>query len=230
MALSATLALSSATVVINKSVTATLTVSNSAASAVNMLSIRPYAYKTGDNKDDEAPVALGVVPLSSGNIISVPGLSTQTFQFQVTPQKGSGTGTYSISAIIWAQDGSTFSPASAATLTAYDIANAGTASKIYSTVTVGSATVAAASSTTVTVTLKDATNTSLKYPGTNQVNAYIVPGSGTSVGSLTTLYNNGDGTYSATYLATTAGTAVTVAATLNGFVLKSSLPTLTVTA
>lgn len=228
MALSASIALSSSSVGIGKAVTATLTVTNSAASAVNMLSIVPYAFKTGDSVDDGAPVTLGVAPLTAGNTVSVPGSSSLDFKFQVIPNKSSDTGTYSIGAYCYAQDGSMFKP-TVATLTAYGFVQEGYASVNQSTLAVGSATVAHGSSTSVTLTLKDSANVALNYPASNQCKIYIVPGSGTSVGSVTQTVDNRDGTFSATFLATTAGTALTICGTINGKVIKTSLPTITVT-
>lgn len=111
--MTATLALSSASVYINQTVVATLTVSNSDASSINMFVVTPYAYKTGDVAAHPAPCALGSLPLSAGTAITVPGSGSLVLKFNVIPFASTGSGTYSIGAHCGSSDGSRFKPTEA---------------------------------------------------------------------------------------------------------------------
>jgi hypothetical protein len=110
-ALSATISLSASSVYINKNVVATVTITNSAAGAINMLSINGYAYSTGDKPSHPYPMAIGTVPLLAGeNIIAVPGSGSQTFQFTIIPFASSGSNTIQVGCYCLSQDGEVFQP------------------------------------------------------------------------------------------------------------------------
>jgi hypothetical protein len=94
-----------------------------------------------------------------------------------------------------------------------------------STVTVSSAQVFSGNSTNVTVFLKD-TNDAPFVSNLPTVN--LQTNGGTSTGTFGSLTNNGDGSYSASFTGSSAGTATTVQAIVNGSVLTSYLPTITV--
>ena len=99
------------------------------------------------------------------------------------------------------------------------------ASTQYSTVSVSGATVSAASSVTVTLSVRD--QNSQPFVSDRTSVAFAASG-GTSAGSFGPVTNNGDGTYSAVFTGLTAGTATRISATLNGRALTSILPSLTV--
>jgi hypothetical protein len=94
-----------------------------------------------------------------------------------------------------------------------------------STVTVSSAQVFSGNSTNVTVFLKD-TNDAPFVSNLPTVN--LQTNGGTSTGTFGSLTNKGDGSYSASFTGSSAGTATTVQAIVNGSVLTSYLPTITV--
>lgn len=110
MAMTASIALSSATSVKNQQVLATLTISNSAGSAVTVTGIRPTALFTGAPSNDPAACALGMPVFSPGFSVSVPASGSLKFTFGVVGFISTGTGTFSIGAICNSNDGSVFSP------------------------------------------------------------------------------------------------------------------------
>lgn len=116
MAMSATIALSSATCKINQQVLATVTVSNSGGSDVTVTGIRPTILFTNAPTNDPAAAAVGAPAISSGFPVIVPASGTLKVTFGVVPFISSGTGTFSIGAICTSNDGSVFSP-TATTLT-----------------------------------------------------------------------------------------------------------------
>ncbi len=79
------------------------------------------------------------------------------------------------------------------------------------------------SPTTVTLQLKDSNNNNITVGGETVTFSY----SGGLTGSFSTVVDNNDGSYSASFTGTTAGTA-TLAATIAGESLTSALPTVTV--
>jgi adhesin/invasin len=94
-----------------------------------------------------------------------------------------------------------------------------------STVTVSSAQVVSGSSVNVTVFLKDTNNA--PYISTLPTISLQNSG-GNSTGTFSAITNNGDGSYSASFTGGAAGSATTVQAFVNGSVLTSTLPTITV--
>jgi adhesin/invasin len=98
---------------------------------------------------------------------------------------------------------------------------AGAASLTTSTITSNQASLAAGQTAAITVTLKDANNVPLTTSGGTVALA-------TNLGTLSAVTNANNGTYTATFTATTAGAAV-ISGTLNGAALTSTAP-ITVTA
>ena len=103
----------------------------------------------------------------------------------------------------------------------------GAASPARSTVAVSPASVAAGSTTTVTLTAKDANGTALTTGGATVTFALgsQTGGSGT-FGAVT---DNHNGTYTATFTGTTVGTN-TITATINAAAVTTTAPTVTITA
>lgn len=123
MAMTATIALSKSTVLVNQPTMASVTVSNSSGSPVNMLGIQPIVTVTGSSPVQNVGAAgLGVVDLGPGTNVTVPAGGSLVFTFGVvaffpsTGLLGTGSGTYSVSAQCSSADGSNFAP-TAATLT-----------------------------------------------------------------------------------------------------------------
>lgn len=110
MSMTATISVSPSSVYINQPSVATLTISNSGAAAINMLSITPYAFTTSDAAQRPAPMALASLPLAPGSVISVGASGTLVFKFNIIPQASSGSGTYSVGAYCQSQDGQLFRP------------------------------------------------------------------------------------------------------------------------
>lgn len=126
MAMSATIALSQSSIPSGVPVGVVLTVSNSGASAVGVLSIDPSLSPVGQN-NQAVPGVQGVPYTGPGSSVSVPAGGSLVFQWNdavYEPQTLGGNGfawdpssiQYSVSALIRTADGSVFSPA-AATLT-----------------------------------------------------------------------------------------------------------------
>lgn len=95
-----------------------------------------------------------------------------------------------------------------------------------STLTVSNSQVATNATVTVTLSLKDGSGED--YVSTRPTVTFSYSG-GTSVGTLSAVTNNDNGTYSATFTGVTPGTATTLHAQVNGEEILSTLPTLQVT-
>lgn len=95
-----------------------------------------------------------------------------------------------------------------------------------SLVSVSWPTVAVGGTLTLALQAKDASGNDITTGGL--VVAFSVSG-GTSAGTIGPTTDNGDGSYTAIFTATTAGTAITVHATIGGAAVTSTLPTFTVT-
>lgn len=121
MAMTASISLAQSTATVNQDILATLTVSNSGGSAVNVTSINPTIVQTSGGAgilsaasacDQNSLAQAG--PLTS---VSVAAAGSTLFQFTVKAFAPSTNGsTYSVGAIITSDDGSVFSP-TAATVT-----------------------------------------------------------------------------------------------------------------
>jgi hypothetical protein len=131
-------------------------------------------------------------------------------------------GTNTITATIGGQPVTSTAPT--ITVTA---ASTTTPSLSQSTVAASPASVPVNGTSQVTLTAKDASGTALTTGG-----ATVLFGLGSATGGLGTFGNvtdNGDGTYTATFTASQAGTN-TITATINGTAVTSTAPTITVTA
>lgn len=127
MALSSTLTLSAASCTTGQAIRAKVTVSNSVATAVTIQSIVPSAIFTGNTAPvDKSSVSFGDIPLSQGFNNIIPASSSADFFFDVVPyapttkNDDSGSGTYSVSCVVNANDSSSHSP-TAATLTVHPV-------------------------------------------------------------------------------------------------------------
>ncbi|WP_413287623.1 invasin domain 3-containing protein [Bdellovibrio sp. HCB337] len=103
----------------------------------------------------------------------------------------------------------------------------GSISLAQSTVSVSSGTVASGSSSTLTLQAKDAAGNNITSGSATVV---FSRSGGTSNGTIGSTTDNGDGTYSAIFTGTVAGTATTIGASINGSAVTSTLPTITVNA
>ncbi len=102
----------------------------------------------------------------------------------------------------------------------------GVISAATSLVSVSSPTVSAAGTATLTLQARDAAGNALTTGGATV--AFTISG-GTSAGTIGSTTDNGNGTYTATFTAVTAGTPSTIGATIGAVSVTSTLPTITVT-
>jgi adhesin/invasin len=174
-----------------------------------------------DSTGSQVPVGGSTVVFSLGN-------GTAQGTFGTVTDNGDGTysanftgtiaGTNTITATIGGQAVTTTAPTITVT--------PGTASPAQSTVTAVPTSIPSGSTSTVKLTAKDSGGNQLASGGSTVVFALA---SGTAIGTFGTVTDNGDGTYSATFTGTAAGTN-SVTATIDGQALTSTMPTLTVTA
>ena len=102
----------------------------------------------------------------------------------------------------------------------------GAISAANSTVALSSSTIASGTTSTITVSARDANN-NLIAPGGHTVS--FSQNSGTSTGSISAVTDNTTGTYTATLTGVATGTSTTLGATINGLSVSSTLPTFLVT-
>jgi adhesin/invasin len=133
----------------------------------------------------------------------------------------SAAGSNTITATINGQNVTTTAPP--LTVTA---ASSGTADLAESSVTLSSNSVAVNGTSTATLTARDANGTALTTGG---LSVGFSLGTGTNIGSFGQVTDNHDGTYTATFTGSTAGSN-TVVATIGGQTVTSPHPTMTVTA
>jgi len=95
-----------------------------------------------------------------------------------------------------------------------------------SVVTVSSPSVTYGGTATVTLQAEDELGHNLTSGG---LTVSFALGAGTSGGTLSAVTDHGNGTYTATFTATAAGTAHTLTATITGLAVTTTLPTVTVT-
>jgi YVTN family beta-propeller protein len=105
-------------------------------------------------------------------------------------------------------------------------ATAGAISAATSVVTVSADTVASGSGVTLTLQGKDGAGNNLTTGGASV--AFSFSG-GTSTGTIGSVTDNGNGTYTATFTGVAAGSATTIGATVNGSAVTTTLPTVSVT-
>lgn len=116
MAMTATISCAPDPVQIGQKVVATITVSNSSGSSVNVTGISLYANYTGDSLAPHVAVAYGNPDLGPGTTVSVAASGSTIFPAELTffaPSTGllsAGNGTYDVGAQITSSDGSVFHP------------------------------------------------------------------------------------------------------------------------
>jgi len=103
----------------------------------------------------------------------------------------------------------------------------GAASTSESTATVADDTLAVGGATTITLQARDAFGNDITVGGLD-VEFALQTGDGVSEGTLGSTTDNGDGTYTATFTAVTAGSPVAILATIDGQSVTSVPPTITV--
>lgn len=97
---------------------ATVTVSNSGGSAVNLLSCLLTTCITGNSFAlDKTSFAAGDAPLSAGFPVAVPASGSLVLRIPIIYFQPSGSTTFDVSANLISSDGSNFSPSSPATIT-----------------------------------------------------------------------------------------------------------------
>ncbi len=111
------------------------------------------------------------------------------------------------------------------TLTVTSAAQAPDATKC--TVAAAPTSIAVAGTSTLTLQAKDSTGTNLTAGGATVV---FTASGGTSTGTISATTDHANGTYTAVYTGTGAGTAQTIHATINGVTVTTAMPTVTVTA
>lgn len=104
---------------------------------------------------------------------------------------------------------------------------AGAVSIAKSIVTVSSPTVASGAVATLTLQAKDAYGNNLTTGGATVV---FSASGGTSTGTIGSVVDHANGTYTATFTGLVSGTATTIGATINGTAVTTTLPTIAVTA
>jgi hypothetical protein len=134
---------------------------------------------------------------------------------------GTTVGTNTISATVGGQ-ALTSTPAAITITTA---TGPGPVDPAQTTVAAAPTSVAVGATSTITLTARDAGGTQLTAGGSAVV---FTLGTGTATGTFGTVSDNGNGTYSATFIGTAAGTN-TIAATIDGVAITSTAPTITVT-
>lgn len=125
--LSATISLNRSSVQIESPITATVSVTNAGVAAINVTTIQPLAYFTGDAiTEDASSRAIGPCITITANQ-SVPASGSTTFSFPVTfhapstKVDDSGSGTYSVTCTIYSDEPDVFAPASPATVTVHPV-------------------------------------------------------------------------------------------------------------
>ncbi len=162
-----------------------------------------------------ATVVFGLgVGTATGTFSTVTDNGNGTYSATLT---GTGAGTNTITATL---NGQTVT----STLPGITVTPAGTADPAQSSVALSPTSIATGGTSTVTLTARDASGNALTAGGATVTFGL---GTGTAQGNFSVVTDNGNGTYTATFIGTTAGTN-TVTATINGQSLTSVAPTITV--
>lgn len=126
-AITATIALSSASCTVGQSIMATVAITNPNASAVTITEIKPTCIETGNTEArDGSSFSAANVPLGNGLNATVSANSSANFLFSISPyapsrkQDDSGTNTYDVSCHISSNLGDYIAP-TAATLTVHPV-------------------------------------------------------------------------------------------------------------
>lgn len=116
-ALSSSIAISSSSITVGQVLNATLTVSNSSGTDINIMQILPKVNFTGNPVPmDGSSVAYGNIPLSQGfnNVVPAGGSAKFLFSYSIYAPSlkpdDSGSGTYDVGCLILANDGEQLSP------------------------------------------------------------------------------------------------------------------------
>jgi len=173
---------------------------------------------------------------SFGNDLTTGGLAvtfgssggTSTGSFSAVNDAGDGTYTATFTGIIAGSATSINATVSGNAVTTAEpqvTVTPGTLNLSQSVLTAADASIASGSSTTFTLTTKDAAGNQLDVGGHSVV--FSVSG-GVSTGSFSAVVDAGDGTYSSIFTGIIAGTATTASASVDGSSITSTLPTITV--
>jgi uncharacterized repeat protein (TIGR01451 family) len=164
---------------------------------------------------------------TAGGLVVAFGLGSGGGQGTFGPVQDNGDGTYSVTFTATAAGSITLTATidgQAVTTTAPTVSLVGPVSLGQSTVTLSTSTLTAGASATVTLTARDAQGTQEPHGGLVVVFGL---GGGTGRGTFGAVQDNGDGTYTATFTATTAGPN-TITATVGGQAVTSTAPGFTV--
>ncbi len=96
-----------------------------------------------------------------------------------------------------------------------------------STVSSSANTLQSGESATITLSLKDKFGNAFYIPGTSPVIIFSKSG-GTSNGTFAPVTDKKNGTFQTTFTGTSAGSAITISASIDGQILLSTMPSLTV--
>lgn len=212
---------------------------------------------TGGGGEGVIDVSISTLGISNSSVVSGSsrtltlqlknsnGVNIATGGAVIVPSKSGGTATGTLSSVTDNNDGSytwTFTGVLAGTATTFSctingVAFSGTKptcavtpgaiDRTVSVVTIGSSSIAEGATVVLTLQAKDAAGNNLVAGGSTI--AFNHSG-GTAVISIGSVTDVGNGTYTATVTATTAGTATTFSATIGGSAVTTTMPTLTVTA
>ncbi len=165
-------------------------------------------------------------PMGGSTVVFSLGAGTASGTFSSVTDNGDGTYTATFTGTIAGASTITATiDGTALTSTAPTITVVGPADASQSTVSVNPASIQSGDTTTVTLTARDANGNQLPTGGSTVVFSL---GAGTASGTFSSVTDNGDGTYTATFTGTIAGTN-TITATIDGTALTSTAPTITVT-
>ncbi len=170
------------------------------------------------------------IPTASGHTIAFSATGgTSTVTFGATTDNGNGTYTASFSGIT-AGSATTVNATingSAITSTLPTVTvTPGGISTSQSLITVASASITSGSATTLTLTSRDANGNTI---GSGGATVIFTRSGGVTNGTIAATTDNGNGTYTASFTGTIAGSATTINATINGVAVTGTLPTITVT-
>jgi alpha-tubulin suppressor-like RCC1 family protein len=190
-----------------------------AAGDVHSLALTSYGTVVawGDNTFGETTVPAGlsnVVAIAAGSYYSLALKSDGTVVAWGSNAYGASTVPAGLSNVVAIAAGGFHSLALTAVSTAQ------------STVSVSSSAVVYGATATLTLQLRDSQGNPLPHGGSN---VSFGLGSGTGAGTIGTVIDHGDGTFTATFTATGVGTPLTITASINGVAVTSTLPTITVT-
>ena len=164
-------------------------------------------------------------PTGGSTVVFSLGAGTGSGTFSSVTDNGDGTYTATFTGTVAGTNTITATiDGTALTSTAPSITIVGPADAAQSTVTLSPSTIALNGTTTVTLTARDANGNQEPTGGSTVVFSL---GAGTGSGTFSSVTDNGDGTYTAIFTGTVAGTN-TITATIDGTALTSTAPTITI--